>query len=160
MVIVQGTIFISVHRILENASHNKEMKMMGRSPVFPYPAVQYIPIALKILCRFAAYHERPLLAVDHCFTEIRRQIPDLQDVPEDLSPCGGETLLLGLGLEEADLRYRGYYATMQTKEAKNGFIASIPVKYFYKNPVFFQARDSTGRLLAACRYDVKNKHCF
>lgn len=130
---------------------------MSRSLVFPYPAVQYIPIPLKIFSQFPAVPERPSLMVDDSFARIHSQIIEFAAGEATLNPFDDETLLLGLGIEASDLRYRGYYATMQTSQVNSGFIASIPIRYFYKNPVIFQARDNGGKLLASCQYELKDR---
>jgi hypothetical protein len=127
----------------------------GNCAVFPFPAVQYIPLPLTTLRRTRFGELTPQTSMPRLIVgpEIQNWRRVLTTAPTDEDPVGfppGTFPLLSLNLKIADVKYRGHLVTMLGR-ADPGFyqLAVIPRQYFYKNILFFELYDNdTSRRLA------------
>jgi hypothetical protein len=126
----------------------------GNAAVFPFPAVQYIPLPLSTLRhnRFGDSNHQtgaPRLLVG----------PEIQKWLRIITPATGEDPvifppgsfpILALNLQIEDVKYRGHLITMVGKPDPGFYqLAVIPGQYFYKNTLFFELYDlNTARRLA------------
>lgn len=127
----------------------------GNSTIFPFPAVQYIPLALSELKRDrlpALSGKVPLqqLIIGPEVEKYRSILArDFQiNLPPSYAPHS--LPLLAMNLQIDDVKYRGYFVTM-TGKALPGFyqLATIPSRYFYKKNLFFELYDTaTSKRLA------------
>ena len=127
----------------------------GNAAIFPFPAVQYIPMAvttikqgilnksnaLALSSQLIAGAElikwSPLLAQDH---EI--ELPE--KFPADSFP------VLALNLKVSAVKYRGYFVTMIGQKNYGYYqLFTLPQRYFYKNKLCFELFDeNAGERLA------------
>lgn len=128
---------------------------MGRSAVFPYPAVQYIPIHFSKVQILEPNSDRPLIIATDDLSPFKNRLErdygillENQEITED------EAFIIIIGIKIIDVRYRGFYVTMLGQKSPGGFLARIPTRYFYKKPVIFQARCEDGTLIAGCQYPL------
>lgn len=131
------------------------MVLLKREVIFPFPAVQYIPINLTIRHRFSPMEGLPSIdagtRTDGFIERFKRRFgfdPDLSELSPD------EGLLAVTGLQFREIFYRAYYVTLLSEANADGFMASFPMKYFYKTPLVFQARSENGAILASCPFIV------
>lgn len=127
----------------------------GNSTIYPFPAVQYIPLALSTvhsgrLAPLTSKTQLPQLIIG---AEVDKYGPVLArdyniNLPADRP--GDSLPLLALNLQIDDAKYRGYFVTM-TGKPRPGFyqFATILRRYFYKKNLFFELYDfATAKRLA------------
>ena len=128
------------------------------SKLYPYPAVQYIPLAFGVLFQRDNFPSPPLILIG---PEIRTQQALIEEKIGARLPTFKENtdqlLLLTGGFEPLEGKYRGYYVTI--KATSNPFLTllSVPKHYFYKETLVFQAKTDDGDLLASRSYQRQNK---
>lgn len=131
------------------------MILLNRSLIYPFPAVQYIPINMNIQVRFAPSTDKPQIKVgskrDGILDIIRRndgiEIESSQITDDD-------GIIVATGLEFKEALYRAFYLTILGATQAGGFLATFPLKYFYKNPIVIQVRSEAGDLLASSNFNV------
>jgi hypothetical protein len=121
----------------------------GNPLIFPFPAVQYIPLPLTLVNQglineTATGNQPPQLILEEKIRFWKDSL--LQDYgiqwPESAAP---DTIaLLTLNLEVDDAKYRGYFVTL-TGKSKPGFyqINRLPRRFFYKNILIFDLYESS-----------------
>ncbi len=127
----------------------------GNTTIYPFPAVQYIPMSITTICResitnLSSKTSTPMVIAG---ADIGNWEPILNsDYGINLSstlPEGGFPILaLNLRIDES--RYRGFALTMTGKaDAGNYHYFIVPQRYFYKTKLFFEVYDcETSALLA------------
>jgi hypothetical protein len=134
----------------------------GNATVFPFPAVQYIPLPLTTLRhnRFEALN--PQMRTPHL--QIGPEIENWQQVIAPF-PTGEDPVafpdaslpVLALNLKIEIVKYRGHLLTMLGRSDPGFYqLASLPRQYFYKDTLFFELYDkATSQLLArSAKYDL------
>ncbi len=133
----------------------------GSSIIYPFPAVQYIPLPITTISNgeLVKPHTKvsaPLLIAEgelqKCRAQLNREfgleIPNLR--PKDSLP------LLGLNCLVEEVKYRGFFVTMVGKALVNHYhFFYIPKRYFYKKKLFFELYDSDSAERIA-RYSLFN----
>lgn len=121
----------------------------GHQKLYPFPAVQYIPLTLTAITRGIIEKDKnpdlqtprlvPGFDPNHSWDAIQPSLSaDLASLNDpDSYP------LLALHLEIDDIKYRGFYLTM-TGRATPGYYQfyTIPKHYFYKKHLFFKLYDA------------------
>ncbi|HHT47971.1 MAG TPA: hypothetical protein GXZ98_01580 [Firmicutes bacterium] len=127
------------------------------SKLYPYPAVQYIPLSFSLIFR---QHIPPL----HPFILSGADITAQQDIiagkfgvqlPKFKETADQLFLLVG-GFEPLEIKYRGYYVTIKALPHPSLSLLSLPKRYFYKNTLVFQAKKENGDLLVAKAYHYRS----
>lgn len=133
----------------------------GNSIIYPFPAVQYIPLPITtvangelgklntkarvptLLAASDLQKWRALLS-----QELGVEIPNVR--PKDSFP------LLALNCLVEEVKYRGFFVTMVGKVIINNYhFFYIPKRYFYKKKLFFELYDKvTAKKIA--RYSLFN----
>lgn len=120
----------------------------GNAAVFPFPAVQYIPMAVTTLARGSFLKKNPdlppqLIVGDELFRwkkileEYRIKLPEM--FPAESFP------ILALHLNVREVKYRGYFVTMTGRRDPGGYhLCTLPKYYFYKNKLLFELYDETS----------------
>jgi hypothetical protein len=136
----------------------------GNATVFPFPAVQYIPLPLTTLIRnrFGGNHPQTRIPQLIIGPEIQKQLLDLtlshgHADPAKFSP--GVLPILALNLQINDVKYRGYLVTLLGKAQPEFYqLTVIPRQYFYKKTLFFTAydQDTFVRLTDKVKWDAGN----
>jgi hypothetical protein len=129
----------------------------GNAAVFPFPAVQYIPMEVTNICEGILNTLRILpseLIVGDDLKKrrllLRQEYPI--SIPEEFSV---QSLpILALNLKVNTVRYRGYFITMTGQKKCDYYqLFTLPQHYFYKNKLCFELYDElTGKRLA--RYSL------
>ena len=118
--------------------------------LYPYPAVQYIPLNFKVLLQQESKSSRPFILIGReIFTQQEAfgansgvQLPALKETTDQL-------LLMVGGFEPLEMKYRGFYITIKAVPRPMIRLISVPRCYFYKETLVFQAKTADGKLLAA-----------
>lgn len=133
----------------------------GSSIIYPFPAVQYIPLPITTISngelgRLNTKVSAPLLIAENDLRkwqiqlnqEFGLEIPNVW--PKDSFP------LLGLNCLVKEVKYRGFFVTMTGKALADHYhFFYIPKRYFYKNKLFFELYDQdTAKRIA--RYSLFN----
>lgn len=116
----------------------------GNSTIFPFPAVQYIPLTLDII-RQAPLNAakagaiQPQLVIGPEVEKCRAILT--QDyaiaLPNAFPPDSLPVLALNLKID--DVKYRGYFVTMIGASLPGTYqLGTIPRRYFYKKNLFFE----------------------
>jgi hypothetical protein len=120
----------------------------GNSLIFPFPAVQYIPLPLTLvrqgqLRQSAHKNSLPQLILE---AELKTWKDSLVHdygiaLPESVAPDAIAVLTLNMEVENA--KYRGYFVTFTGKN-KPGFyqINLLPRRFFYKKNLIFEFYES------------------
>jgi hypothetical protein len=127
----------------------------SNSLIFPFPAVQYIPLPLTLVHQGAIRQTAPVNQLPQLILEEKMGFWKdilLRDygiqVPENTTP---DTIaLLTVNLEVEAAKYRGYFVTM-TGKSKPGFyqVNLLPRRFFYKRNLIFELYDdATAKRLA------------
>lgn len=132
--------------------------LLRRSVIYPYPAVQYIPLSLQVL-----YHKEPVKTEPFILigAEIGHNLPRLsQEYTLNLPPLtnhGNKLLILAGGLHFRTAKYRGYYATISGTRHSSISLYQLPTQYFYKDTVVFEVKDEDGRVIVSkiIHFDLK-----
>jgi hypothetical protein len=136
----------------------------GNATVFPFPAVQYIPLPLTVLRqnRFAAPGSQTLplqLLIGPETKDWQQKVGVPPPAGEDrFAILPDHLLILALNLQIDDAKYRGHLVTMLGKANPGCYqLAALPCQYFYKDTIFFELYDnSTSRRLARSgKWEVK-----
>ena len=127
----------------------------GNPVIFPFPAVQYIPMNVNTISRghlkldSLKKHSPVLIAGNN----IQNWLSILTsehgiELPKYLPDGGFPIMALHVDVENA--RYRGYTLTMTGKLAPGSFhYFSVPQHYFYKTKLFFEVfEEKSNKLLA------------
>lgn len=125
------------------------------SALYPYPAVQYIPLAFQVHFRYASSPSRPFILIGReIFAQQEAlaknfgiELPALKETTEQLQ------LMVG-GFEPLEVKYRGFYVTIKAAPRPLISLISLPKCYFYKDTLLFQAKTADGNLLAAKAYKL------
>ncbi len=123
--------------------------------VYPYPAVQYIPLSLDILFRkdnlligtFFLIGNEILLRKHLILENVGVQLPEVKLNSNKL-------LVLAGGIEPIEAKYRGYYIIIKANRRSSLYLFSIPKNYFYKDTIVFQAKNETGEILVSKMYQL------
>ncbi|NLY91568.1 MAG: hypothetical protein GX081_08190 [Firmicutes bacterium] len=126
------------------------------SALYPYPAVQYIPLSFGVIFRRDNLPLHPFILIGpeisiqkEAFEEkIGLQLPDLKETADQL-------FLLAGGFEPLEIKYRGYYVTIKAALNPTLLLISLPKHYFYKDTLVFQAKKEDGSLLVAKTYQLR-----
>ncbi|MCK8824980.1 hypothetical protein [Fuchsiella alkaliacetigena] len=125
--------------------------------IFPYPAVQYIPINyynLEINPSQVALN--PQIYV---FSELARANQIASRYNMSLASANelqsNELLLMSIGAQVEDIKYRAYRVIMVTSQTES-LIHTFKIKtdYFYKNRLIFILYQATGAQLATQRFNL------
>lgn len=73
---------------------------------------------------------------------------------ESANIANSEGIILAIGVEFKEALYRAYYLTILGQTQPGAFIASFPLKYFYKTPIVIQVRSENGDLLTSTNFQV------
>jgi hypothetical protein len=136
----------------------------GNVAVFPFPAVQYIPLTLTMLRqnRFGDLNLQPATPQLIVGPKVQNWLRVLDPASTGADPIcfpPDSFPLLALNLQIEDVKYRSHLVTMLGR-AEPGFyqLAVIPGQYFYKDTLFFELYDSatSQRLARSERCEVGN----
>ncbi len=129
----------------------------GNEAVFPFPAVQYIPLQLTEICqkKIDTLNKLNMPVQLILGKDLEKWRPILwrnyqitldENFPENTLP------LLTLNAKVNSARYRGYFITM-LGNPDNGYyhLFTLPQQYFYKKQLYFELFDeSTSKRMARC----------
>lgn len=129
----------------------------GNEAVFPFPAVQYIPLHLTEVCQkkiesanTLSMHVQMIVGKDlekwQSILWRNYQITLDETFPNGLLP------VLVLNAEVTAARYRSYFVTMLGTLKKGYYhLFTLPQQYFYKKQLYFELFDeSTSKRMARC----------
>jgi hypothetical protein len=127
----------------------------GNSLIFPFPAVQYIPLPLTLvhqgwIKQTAPGNQLPQLVLEEKLGFWKDSL--LHDygiqVPENFA--SDAITFLTLNLEVEAVKYRGYFVTLTGKSKPGVYqLNLIPRRFFYKNNLIFELyEDATAKRLA------------
>jgi hypothetical protein len=127
----------------------------GNAAVFPFPAVQYIPMTVttikqEILNKSNALALSSQLIAGAELTKWRSLLAQYHEIklpeefPADAFP------VLALNLKVTAVKYRGYFVTMIGQKSDGYYqLFTLPQRYFYKNKLCLELFDeNTGERLA------------
>ena len=125
------------------------------SALYPYPTVQYIPLAFQVLFRQEISTSRPFILIgreifaqqEALAKNFGAQLPALKENTDQLQ------LVVG-GFEPLEVKYRGFYVTIKAAPSPMISLISLPKGYFYKETLVFQAKTADGNLLVAKSYKL------
>jgi len=124
------------------------LDILWQTTVYPYPAVQYIPLSLQVL-----YHKEPIntdpfmLIGDEFFANLDKLTYNFAlDLPT-LTGNNKKMLIFTSGLHLFKAKYRGYYVTITGVKHASISLYQIPAYYFYKDKVVFEVKDEEGKVL-------------
>ncbi|NLG84522.1 MAG: hypothetical protein GX493_07970 [Firmicutes bacterium] len=133
------------------------------SSLYPYPAVQYIPLLTKTIAEGVwdppPGLDRPALYVgknDPAWREFLRRTYNLTLPP--LTLASGEILFLALNFRPLDFKYRGYFVTVPAEEMPRHYrLLGLQQGIFYKDRVIFAVCDREGRPLCRKAWEKDRK---
>jgi hypothetical protein len=125
--------------------------------IFPFPAVQYIPLAITNLIAGPipkANHAKPALKLiagpelASWHTSLNRDYGI--DIPE--SCPAGTCPVCAIHLQISEVKYRSFFVTMLGTENHGHYqVFTVPANLFYKSKLFFQVFDPvSAKQLAYC----------
>lgn len=131
--------------------------------LFPYPAVQYIPLLTQTVVEGSwnppAGLNRPHLTVgknDPDWREFLRRAYQLSLPP--LTLASGEILLLALGIKLLNLKYRGNFVTVIADLSPNHYqLRKMNQGIFYKERIIFEVFTQDGTRLCWEPWDKKTE---
>jgi len=134
---------------------------MPINPLYPYPAVQYIPLLTKTLAEgpwsAPSGLNRPALSVgknDPEWREFLKRTYQLTLPPLTLK--SSEILLLSLHLRLLDLKYRGNFVTILADRASQSYqLLQLDQGVFYKDRIIFEVFAQDGTRLCWQPWDRK-----
>lgn len=128
---------------------------MTRKTIFPYPAVQYIPLRLEIVYKKQPVQTRPFLLIGAEIEARRLQMNKKfnLDLPY-ITDSGHKLYLLAGGLDLSTARYRGYYVTIKGAKDESISLYRLPAGYFYKETLVFEVKESPGTPLLSKTYHL------
>lgn len=134
---------------------------MPRSPLYPYPAVQYIPLHLEPVFFHEPVTGKSLLLIGEENIAGRPRLAqkygcDLpQPAPSRAHARGRDKILiLTAGLELLEAKYRGCYVTLKGKHRPCLSLYHLPAKYFYRSALVFQVKNENGEKLLSQLYQL------
>ncbi|NLY74943.1 MAG: hypothetical protein GX075_06535 [Firmicutes bacterium] len=133
----------------------------GNSIIFPFPAVQYIPLpvatlAQGVLDRLNAKTNAPLIIGADDIQKWRFVLERDFGLKLPEVTTRNSFPLLALNCQVAEVKYRSFYVTMIGKALPNRYhFFEIPRRYFYKHKLFFELYDQTTAQRIA-RYSLFN----
>jgi hypothetical protein len=116
----------------------------GNELVYPFPAVQYIPLTLTMLQqglipKKTFRSEQPRLIVGVEINLSREAILREYEIEGFPATDSNSFPILALNLEIEAVKYRGYYVTMVGQKKVGTYqYYTIPSNYFYKKNLFFE----------------------
>lgn len=133
----------------------------GNVAIFPFPAVQYIPMKITNIMQGNLRDGQILTSQLIAGPELNKWRfllkHDYQiDLPEKLS--ADSFPVLALNLQVNDVKYRGYFVTMTGRKNYGCFqLFILPQHYFYKNKLCFELFDeSSGAFLTRHSFFIPN----
>ncbi|HPT86950.1 MAG TPA: hypothetical protein PL004_03725 [Bacillota bacterium] len=119
----------------------------GNVKIYPFPAVQYIPLQITPVCSGPILHSTPRTQQPQLL--VGQEISKWQDILRteyglDQIPVSTvDTFpIIALNLEIDDAKYRSFYVTMTGRKSPGHYhVYTLPRKYFYKNNLFFELFD-------------------
>ncbi len=134
----------------------------GNTSVYPFPAVQYIPMSITEIISGNLDSSIPIRTQIIAGLDLLQWRPILQrdfavEIPElflaDSFP------VLAFQLQVIDVKYRGYFVTMLGRK-KPGYyqLFTLPKRYFYKQKLCFELyEENSGKPLARYSLFMDNK---
>lgn len=122
----------------------------GNAKIFPFPAVQYIPLTVKDIQRgqisqLNTRTERCQLIIGEEISKWRDVLTSEYGIPLDFNYDSNALPIIALNLTIEDVKYRGFYVTMNGKKTMGSFhYCTIPKNYFYKKNLFFELYDTNN----------------
>lgn len=128
----------------------------GNSSLFPFPAVQYIPLSITNILTGKLHKPSvktsipPLIPGDALTVWRPKLLSDLgitipETFPHDQLP------VLAVNLNVKDVKYRSYYVTLLSELKPDYFqLFSIPKNRFYKKQLYFELFDEISGKRLAC----------
>ncbi len=127
----------------------------GDSRIYPFPAVQYIPLSISTTMEGAIAKSNPKRNTAQIIAG-----PELISIQKGLENDYGVIIpdtyspqvlpILALNLKVTDVKYRSFFVTMLANPQPNYYqLFSIPTNRLYKQKLYFNAFDAvSGKLLA------------
>ncbi len=133
----------------------------GNEAVFPFPAVQYIPLQVTEVCQkkieSANTLSMPVQLIIGKDLEKWQSIlwQNYQIILDETFP-NGLLPVLALNAEVTSARYRSYFVTMLGTAKKGSYhLFTLPQQYFYKKQLYFELFDeSTSKRMARCTLTI------
>ncbi|NLW09646.1 MAG: hypothetical protein GX036_07270 [Firmicutes bacterium] len=128
---------------------------MPRSPLYPYPPVQYIPLYLEPVFFHEPVAGKPLLLVGWENIAGRPELAEKYgcSIPQPV-PCREKILILTAGVEPLEAKYRGCYVTIKGRLRPCLGLYHLPATYFYRSSLVFQVKDENGEKLLSQSYQL------
>lgn len=131
----------------------------GNEAVFPFPAVQYIPLQITEMCQSKIQTSNPLSTPIQLIIgkDLEKWRPILwqkyQIALEEKIPASSLPILV-LNASINSARYRGNFVTMLGNTKKGYYsLLTMPQQYFYKKQLYFELFDeSTSKRLTRCAF--------
>ncbi len=135
----------------------------GNEAVFPFPAVQYIPLQFTEICqkRIESANTSNTLVQLIIGKDLEKWHPvlwrDFEITLDETFPKGLLPVLV-LNAEVTSARYRSYFVTMLGTPKKGYYhLFALPQQYFYKKQLYFELFDeSTSKRMARCTLTLAN----
>lgn len=125
------------------------------SKLYPYPAVQYIPLVFRVLFRRENFPSPPLFLIGPEIDVQNNLIEEKIGIKlPTFKADADQLLLLTGGFEPLEVKYRGYYVTVKAMRSPVLTWLSVPKHYFYKTSLVFQAKTDDGGLLVSKSYQI------
>lgn len=119
----------------------------GHHKLYPFPAVQYIPLPVTTIARGPVPEANPKLKRPQLLPGLKSN-PSWDAIQPDLSARFANLNdpdcypIMALNLEIEDIKYRGFYLTMTGRPVPGFYqFCTIPKHYFYKKNLFFELYD-------------------
>ncbi len=129
----------------------------GNEAVFPFPAVQYIPLQVTEVCQKKIESDNTLsmavqLIVGKDLEKWQSILWRNYQITLDETFPNGLLPVLVLNAEVASARYRSYFVTMLGTSKKGYYhLFTLPQQYFYKKQLYFELFDeSSSKRMARC----------
>ena len=125
--------------------------------LYPYPAVQYIPLTMEILYQHKSPPLGTFLLVEREISLWKEQIQEKFGIQlPTLSFTPHRLILFFGGITPHEVKYRGYYVTIKAVAEPVLYLVSIPKQYFYKDTLVFQAKNENGKILSSKLYHLRH----
>jgi hypothetical protein len=134
------------------------------SVIFPFPAVQYIPLAITNMAvgPISKPNPKPTLKLFAGPEVVSWQAALSCDygitVPDSFLP--GTCPVCAIHLQITEVKYRGFFVTMLGTEDQGQYqLFTIPADLFYKSKLYFQVIDPVStKQLASCSLFMPTTH--
>lgn len=129
----------------------------GNAAIFPYPAVQYIPLEVTVIHQGDLDTLRTLtlptqLIIGNDLLKWKEHLAEEYRItlPEEFAKAS--LPFLALNLKIGTVKYRGYFITMTGQKIPGYYqLFTLPRRYFYKNNLYFEVFDElTSKCLTKC----------